>query len=135
MGLINGNKILNVGVQQFDDEHRQLVAIINSLHDAIKSGTGSQAMQETLRQLTEFTGHHFRAEEELLEKHGFPELAEHCQAHQEILKRLAEIRADYQDRGLSVQHNVMQFLLEWLLSHTKSVDKRYGPFLNSRGIY
>lgn len=135
MGLISGNKILHVGVQRFDEEHGELVAITNRLHDAIKAGTGPQAVQETLQHLSVFAGRHFCVEEELLEQHGFAGLAEHRQAHQAILSRLAEIQAEFEGGDLSLHHNVMQFLLEWLSSHTKNLDKQYGPFLNSKGIY
>jgi hemerythrin len=135
MTLINCKKLLNVGVQQFDDEHFLLVAIINQLHDAIKAGTGSQAIQSTLQQLTDFSLRHFKAEEELLELHGYPGLAEHRQAHQTILKQLADIQTDFNENTVTIQQNVMQFLLDWLINHTKSVDKQYGPFLNSKGVY
>jgi len=135
MRLISCNKILHIGVQRFDEEHGQLVDIANRLHDAIKAGSGPQAVQETLQQLSEFAGRHFCVEEELLEQHGFAGLAEHRQAHHAILNRLAQIQAEFQDGDLSLHHNVMQFLFEWLSSHIKNVDTQYGPFLNSKGVY
>ena len=135
MSLINCKKLLNVGVQRFDDEHFLLVAIVNQLYDAIKAGTGSQAVQATLQQLTDFSSRHFKAEEELLELHGYPGLAEHHQAHQAILKQLADIQDDFEENAVTIQQHMMQFLLDWLINHTKSVDKQYGPFLNSKGVY
>lgn len=135
MGLINCNSLLSVGVKQFDAEHCQLVGITNQLHDAIKAGSGAQAVQATLQQLSEFAVRHFHAEEELLEEHGFPHLAEHQKAHQAILDNLLKFNTDCQDTIQPLQHNLMQFLLDWLISHTKTVDKQYGPFLNSKGIF
>lgn len=135
VGLISCNKILHVGVQRFDEDHGVLVDIANCLHDAIKAGNGPQAVQGTLQKLSEFAERHFCVEEELLEQHGFSGLAEHRQAHQAILIRLAQIEAEFKGGDLLLHHSVMQFLLEWLSSHTKSVDTQYGPFLNSKGVY
>lgn len=135
MGLINCNTILSVGVQQFDDEHCQLVSIINQLHDAIKAGNGAGAVKTTLQQLSDFAGRHFQAEERLLAQHDFPHLAEHRQAHYDILTRLTQFQLELQHTVQPMQHNLMQFLLDWLITHTKSVDKQYGPFLNSKGIF
>ena len=132
MGLITCNKLLSVGVQQFDDEHCQLVTITNQLHDAIKSGTGVQAVQLTLQQLAGFAAAHFRSEEELLERHAYPELEQHRQAHQAILDRLGQLQSSSDHVQGSA---IMQFLLDWLVIHTKEVDKKYGPFLNSQGVY
>lgn len=135
MGLIKANKLLRVGVKQFDDEHDHLVQITNQLHDSIKSGHGRHAVQAALQQLTEFAARHFQSEEQLLRQFNYPELDEHQQAHQKILDQLAEIQTGLQDNIVAVQHMIMQFLLDWLTSHTKTVDKQYGQFLNSRGIY
>ena len=135
MTLINGKKLLTIGVQRFDDDHLLLVAIINQLHDAIKAGTGSQAIETTLLQLADFSSRHFKAEEELLKLHEYPGLTEHHQAHQVILKQLADIQANFDEHAATIQQNLMQFLLDWLITHTKSVDKLYGPFLNSKGIH
>jgi hemerythrin len=135
MGLINCNSLLSVGIEQFDAEHRQLVSIINQLHEAIKAGSGAQAVQTTLLQLLEFAKRHFLAEEQLMEQYEFPLLKEHRQAHQAILDRLAQFQAELQQAVQPMQHNLMQFLLDWLVNHTKTVDKQYGPFLNSKGVY
>lgn len=136
MGLINANKLLKVGVQQFDDQHNQLIQITNQLHEAIKSGTGQQAVQTTLQQLSLFTANHFKSEEELLKTHNYPDLKAHCADHQAVLDRLEEIQTQFKNDTTSVQQQtVMQFLLDWLTTHTKNLDKKYGDFLNSKGVY
>lgn len=135
MGLINCNKLLTVGVHQFDDDHSQLVAIINQLHHAFKTGDKQQSVNLALEQLAEFTSYHFQAEESILEQHNYPHLDEHRQAHQQILNRFNELQIEYHANPATMQQNLMQFLLDWLISHTKTVDQKYGPFLNSKGIY
>lgn len=135
MGLISCNKILTVGVQRFDEDHQQLVAIINQLHKAFKSGEGQDSIHQALQQLDSYTCYHFHAEEELLAQHGYPLLEEHQKAHQDILSRFTELQAEFHASPAAMQQNLMQFLLDWLISHTKTVDQKYGLFLNSRGIY
>lgn len=132
MGLIHHNSLLKTGVQRFDDDHLQLVTITNQLHDAIKAGFDLQTVQRILQELAVFAEHHFKAEEELLAHHDYPDLEQHRLAHQQIMTRLEQLRHDPEQAHGSI---IMQFLLDWLVNHTKNADTRYGPFLNRRGLF
>ena len=135
MELVNNNKVLNVGVQRFDDDHNLLIEMTNKLHDAIKTGNGQEVILSIFLQLEDFAVRHFQSEEELMEKTGYSGLDQHRQAHRSILKRLNEIQTLSQRGDIPIQLQVMQFLLDWLGTHVKDEDKLYGPFLNSKGIY
>lgn len=135
MKLINCNEQLRVGVQQLDEQHCRLVDIINLLHDALKDGQGLQAIQQTLQQLHEYTETHFRQEEGLLEEYGYPQLEEHRAAHHQLSLQLIRFQQEMQSEPQMTKHHLLQFLLDWLISHIKSEDRAYGSFLNSRGVY
>ncbi len=65
----------SVGVRQFDDEHKELVRLINELHAAMKSGRGRDVMGPTLNSLTRYVKLHFSREETIMGQHGYPGLA------------------------------------------------------------
>ncbi len=51
MPLIQGDASSTVGVQRLDQQHRQLVALINPLHDAMAVGQGNQVIGAILDSL------------------------------------------------------------------------------------
>lgn len=134
MALIQCNEALQVGVRQFDKEHCQLIEIINQFHSTVKIREGSSAIEATLQKLTDFAREHFENEEKLLALHKYPELEHHRAAHSKIIDHLHGIRSNFVQGSATLQYEMLQFLLDWLLNHTRDVDKKYGPFLNEKGV-
>lgn len=126
---------MQVGVRQFDDEHSRLVEIINRFHAAVKAGDESVVLQANLEELSVFARMHFTNEEAVLTLHGYPELEEHRTIHNDLLGQLARLDKSEVYYSAALQYELLQFLLDWLMNHTSDVDKKYGPFLNSKGVY
>ncbi len=83
----------------------------------------------------DFAQEHFANEEKLLVLHDYPEIEEHSAAHKEIIGHLHGVKAEFVRGSATLQYEMLQFLMDWLMNHTRDVDKKYGPFLNSRGVY
>jgi hemerythrin-like metal-binding protein len=135
MALIQCNETLLVGVRQFDGEHSHLIEIINRFHAAVKSGEGCTVLQGTFDELANFARMHFLNEETVLMLHGYPELEEHHTIHNDLLDQLDRLDRKTVCDSTSLQYELLQFLMDWLMNHTRDVDKKYGPFLNSKGVY
>lgn len=134
MALIEWNQSLRVDIQLFDEQHQQLVAMVNQLHQAIKEGQGAASLHLILAGLVQYTQNHFAAEETLMERYDYPEYPRHKQAHADLVRQVEEIRVQL-ERGNRLQPiNVMQFLVNWLTSHIKGEDKKYTSFFKSKGI-
>jgi hemerythrin len=123
-----------VGVRQFDEEHSMIVAMVNRLHDAIKAGESAEKLDAIMLDLAGFANSHFAHEEALLAKYEYPELDQHHNAHQELLNHL-ELHRKSVILGTTVsQFEMLQFLMDWLMEHTRDVDKKHGEFLNNLGV-
>ena len=134
MAILTWNETYSVGIKTFDEHHQHLISFINSLYDAMKEGKGNQEVQSTIQKLIEYTVFHFSSEEKLLLEKGYPGYPIHLKEHQALKARVI----DFQDRinkgelGMSVK--LANFLKEWLTSHILGEDKKYGPFLQAKGI-
>ncbi len=85
MALIEWNKErFSVQVKQFDDEHQELVRLINDLHAAMKSGKSREVIGHTLHELVDYTKTHFCNEEAFMARHGYPEMGPHRKEHVEL---------------------------------------------------
>ena len=126
---------LSVGVKSIDDQHKKLVTLVNQLHDGMMAGKGKEAVGPVLKGLIDYTASHFKYEEDLFARTGYPEGAAHKKDHDDLVKKVLEIQKKYEQSGpgvLTIQ--VMNFLKDWLTAHILGSDMKYGPHLVAKGI-
>jgi methyl-accepting chemotaxis protein len=132
--LMRWDSSLQLGIGQIDDQHKQLVAMINDLHRAMKQRQTMTVMGSILERLVNYTVYHFGNEEKLFQKHGYPEYDQHKNIHENLVGKVKEFKAKV-DRGDStISMELMDFLKDWLVNHIKGTDKKYVPFLLERGV-
>jgi hemerythrin len=134
MSLLTWRDDMSVGVAKFDDDHRQLVDLINELHDAMSHGRGSAALESVLDRVLDYSRAHFKSEEDLMREHGFPGLEEHAADHQKLLEQTETYREKLTQGGRMMSVEVAEFLVEWLRTHTRDMDKRYAEFFADKGV-
>lgn len=128
MAFIDWNEKLSVSVSEFDEEHKKLIVMINSLHEAMRAGKGKDILAKILDDMTQYVLKHFANEEKLMVKYAYPEYKQHKAAHDEFVKTVGELRKKH-DAQLLQAGILMKTLQDWLVSHITTVDKRYGPFI------
>ncbi|NQV42566.1 MAG: hemerythrin family protein [Candidatus Marinimicrobia bacterium] len=119
----------SVGIREFDQHHKILFEMINSLIFAQEDGRDPDIIKNSLEQLRSYTIFHFVAEEAMMKHFEFEGLDEHIAEHETLLQQVVE----YQDRiaandGVTIDE-VLNFLAGWLLDHTLGLDQLYGPYL------
>ncbi|BCS53530.1 bacteriohemerythrin [Geobacter sp. SVR] len=133
MALMEWNASLSTGIKRFDNDHRRLVDMVNNLHDAMKAGMGNHVVGEILDQLVNYTGQHFASEESQMRLHNYPEYMAHKKLHDALVAQVADIRKQFV-QGTALPSNLLEFLKKWLTLHIMGEDKKYGPFLASKGL-
>ena len=135
MALMTWSDQLSVNIKQVDSQHMKLVELLNNFHEAMKVGKGKEAMGKTFSDLLDYTASHFGTEEELFKKHGYPALASHKREHDALTKKAMDLSQRFSRGEPVVSADTMQFLKGWLYDHIMGSDKKYGPFLNAKGVY
>ena len=134
MPLFQWTPELSVNVKEIDNQHKQLVNLINLLHDSMKSGKGKDVMGKVLNDLTDYTVYHFGTEERLFQKYGYIEYPQHKKEHDDLTKQVLDVKSKFEVGQTTVTIEVMNFLKDWLNNHIKHSDKKYSAFLNSKGV-
>jgi hemerythrin len=134
MALLAWNDTFSVKVRQFDDQHKKLIVLINQLHDAMRVGKGGDVVGEVLKSLIDYTSTHFAAEERLMKMHSYPELESHRREHTQLVKQVLDIQQAMTEGRKPLTMNIMGFLKEWLVKHIQGDDRKYGSYLNSKGV-
>jgi hemerythrin len=134
MANLEWNESFSVGVLEMDEQHKKLIDLINQLNEAMKVGKGSAEAGVILKGLTDYTHYHFVAEENLLEKNNYPGLLVQQSKHKAFIAKLQEFNTNMQSKDLGIGIKLNQFLKDWLVDHISGEDKKYGKFLNNKGI-
>lgn len=125
---------LSSGVEQIDDQHKELISRVNTLIDAMKLGRGKAEVGETVKFLSDYVATHFGAEEKYMADFCYPDLDEHRAEHKAFVGDFRDLVRGLNDRAtgsylsIQVQHRVC----DWLANHICKTDKELGHYLRAR---
>ena len=122
---------LSIGVNDIDNQHKELFQRINSLVDAIDEKRGSEEVSETFIFLQEYVFQHFTAEQNLMLSRHYPESDEHMLLHNGFIRDIYLLQDQYEKDGATPEllSTVKSKVSEWFLDHVTIKDKALGLFL------
>jgi hemerythrin len=126
--LLKWSDAFNTGVADIDEQHKELVTILNRLKTSIANRTSRQACGRILDELVEYTQMHFRFEEGLMEASGYALLDSHKKLHEELLAQVISYRQKLAAADGSISFELLHFLQMWLIKHISESDKRFGQY-------
>lgn len=129
MAFMEWSDDFELGVPQFDNHHKHLVSLLNSIYAGMGRSSGGDVVGNVLNDLIDYATYHFDAEEKWMAEKHFPGLAKHRIEHDQFRARMVEIHRDYTrgHKGLSLE--ILEFLKTWLATHIVGSDAEYGRFV------
>lgn len=134
MEFIEWGDHLSVGVTVFDNEHKQLVSLVNKLNHAVMTGSAKKTMEEILKSLVNYTKIHFKHEEDYMVLYGYPEYEKHKKEHEDLTDQVMDFYTRYQEGKAVFSLELMNFLKDWLTNHILISDKKYKNFFLSKNV-
>lgn len=107
-----------------DEQHRGLVATINSIHYFIQKGWDLSKMQPTLKMLEMYVGFHLRTEADILRKSNAPASLEDIfeEYRKSFMNELHEVTQD------AITHKepeeLTRFLAKWWMGHQTNFHEK-----------
>jgi hemerythrin len=130
MSIVEWNNALySVKIEEFDNDHKKLLQLINDLHLAMLKGKGKETLSQIFGELKAYTLSHFAAEEKQMTQVDFPGLESHRQHHQDLVDQLDKLISDFNSDKREVSIDTFKLLKDWLFNHIQVVDKKYTPWL------
>jgi hemerythrin len=133
--LFPWNDTYSVQIGIIDMQHKNLVKLVNDLHQAMVVGHGKDELGRILSSLISYTKAHFKTEEHFLDSHQYPDYAKHKSEHDQLTKTVLDFQGKFLRNEIGLTVEVMEFLKDWLGKHILGSDKKYTPFLNSKGVH
>lgn len=119
------NASLDVGVDAMNDEHRVLLAHMDTLFERVRDGAPFDEQLAALDVVIGYAAEHFADEEAYMASIGWPKLAEHRIIHQMLVKKIGKHREQIVAAG-AITDKLFDFLEFWLVTHIQGIDAEYG---------
>ncbi|WP_419783808.1 bacteriohemerythrin [Maridesulfovibrio sp.] len=125
---------LNLGVPQIDNQHKELIRLVNGLISAVSLDRPEKTIKNVLKKLREYTVFHFNSEEVFMDSIGYDNLNKHVAEHIDLKKKVKEFQR-YIYKGESVEvMTLLDFLKPWLLNHILESDREIAAFIKREKI-
>jgi len=124
MGLFAWSEDLNVGNKFIDDDHKKLVAMVNSFHDAMEQGRGNDVIGKVHHNLVIYPKEHFSREEAEMQRIKYPKYLAHKLEHDKLIKEVADLQTGFTSGKTMLTMKISKFLRDWLLTHIKQTDQQ-----------
>jgi hemerythrin-like metal-binding protein len=122
----------SVGVALLDDQHKELIRIINSLITYQHVAADSEEVGNVLQNMTQYAAYHFRTEERLLKQYDYPQYSSHQAEHTAFKAKTARFCLDAIARKNALAGEVLHYLSAWLTSHILQSDMEYKTFFAAK---
>lgn len=131
--FIEWSDSLSVGVDEIDEQHKELAHMVNELNVAIEGGWGREARDHIIVRLVEYTRVHFATEESLMSISNYPNLKAHKKQHEHLIDIVKTYITKYQEDPTASNYDLLFFLKKWLVEHIMKDDKVMGEHLIKAG--
>jgi hemerythrin-like metal-binding protein len=118
--------LMATGVESVDQQHQELIRMINQLHQACVSGAAKEQLHEIVGFLKDYVISHFQHEEGVMQRHQCRSSSANILAHQKFLKAFTTIANDLDQNGPSTRLalTLKEAVGDWLVNHICTVDSR-----------
>lgn len=125
---------LETGVNEIDDQHREIFRRINGLLDACNHGKGKNEVDKVIRFLDDYVITHFGTEEKYMIDYEFPDYSSHKGQHSRFIKDFFDLKKQFETEGPGVHIVIMtnHMVVDWFLNHIRKIDKKLGEFLKTK---
>mgnify|MGYP000428388717 CR=1 FL=1 len=123
--LVTGNEMI-------DEQHKELIGKIQDLLRSCEKGSEKATAVKMLNYLATYTDYHFKEEEKLQEKSGYPERENHHEKHEEFTKTIQELHEylqEYEGPTDRFSELVQKNVIDWLFGHIKTYDRSVAKFI------
>ena len=134
VAFANTEDFPNLGHQALDDEHHNIVRLLNELHAAILQRSAITEQRRLLHQLEAYVRVNNRSEEEMMDADLYPSREIHHKAHEAMYRKLSEyakvLQAGREDESLHGLHAIRELFIH----HVSHEDSRVANWHRIRNI-
>lgn len=137
MPFVAWNETMRIGVDAVDDDHR---AIFETLNTLLRLSSDKNAVDCNIGRVDSLLARardHFRREETVMERIGFPDLDQHRTSHREFITQTTILRKvmDEESNSVLARVELIGFVAQWIHNHLRHQDFALRPYVASHQAF
>ncbi len=135
MTLLAWSDRFRLGIPAVDHEHKELIDLINTLHDQLGRRPEKDAVLGFLEEINAKINAHFALEEKVMRGLAYDELGPHKHEHEALLDGIRDIMDRAETAPFAeLEADLAGQLKAWFGNHFATKDARLHHFLEEQGI-
>lgn len=131
MQLLQWGKELELGLDDVDTQHKQLIGMINELTITVEYSQPNSALLPLVDRLYEYAHNHFQVESDIFTQYEYPDRVDHEAEHAIFIDKVKYIRRQCELLDTPMSSKIREFLLHWFISHIRAKDMEYKRFIDT----
>lgn len=134
--MIEWEEKLKLGVDLIDEQHKMLIQALQDIYEACARGEGLKKLEETTQFIAWYVEKHFKEEERLQEKIGYPHYGEHKIIHEKYRQEVSLMLEEFKKNELTIKKlsQMINYLLKMIKIHIRQEDSQIAAFIKNNAI-
>jgi len=124
MNLLTWKSEYSVGVASVDDEHREMIGMINSVYAQLGQSTDVYEIEACLEDIFVAISSHFALEERLMREADYDEYEGHKNDHEDLLDEIRDLVDEFVADAVAGGRVLEERLSIWFSRHFATFDAR-----------
>lgn len=124
MSLLRWKDEYSVGIASMDDEHREMIDLINDVYAKLGDSPDAATIESCLEEIFSTISLHFALEERIMRDSGYDEYEDHKEDHEELLDEIRDLMDGFEANPKEGARALRLRLSDWFGKHFSSFDAR-----------
>ena len=124
MALLEWKDEYSTGIDDVDQEHKDLIDVINRLHDLLLADDARLTVPAFFDRLLAGVAAHFALEERIMDESGYPDREAHREAHERLLDEIRDLVEAFAHADEVDSVDLAMRLEPWFSHHFATHDLR-----------
>ena len=130
---MGGDEKMSVKVKEINKRQRKAADVLNKLPDVMLQRNSKKGMGKIIDDLIEYHDVLFKREKSYFDKFRAPEAEAHKKEKRDFAQKVVCLKG-YDEGGIMLSVDEMNFLKYWLFKHTMGSKQRYSAFFKKHGL-
>ena len=124
MNLLQWKPEFSVGIESIDDEHRDMIRLINDIYAKLDAHADPVQIDECLGDIFSAISMHFALEERMMKNCGHESYDAHKEDHEELLDQIRDLMDEFVADPAAGATQLEHRLSDWFSKHFSTHDAR-----------
>lgn len=124
MNLLQWKPEYSVGIESMDDEHREMIELINLVYEQLGSRPDRDQIDSFLGDIFNAISMHFALEERIMQNANYYEYPAHKADHEKLLDEIRDLMDCFADDPKAGARRLRDELSAWFADHFATFDAR-----------